>query len=264
MFGGSPTVGADQHHRLPEPVGLHLAPINYSVDLLRRDEAERSHITDELSRIKEEYGINGCTLLEVGCGLGQNLEIFRSSNDVLGIEGLPSAVSEACSRGLAVIEGDLQSPLAIASGSIDWLLCLDVLEHLERPLSLMLEMRRVLRVRGRAILNVPNHFDLSGRLKLLMGHNLDVHKFFPGSDDWDNPHLRFFTHAGIRRMVAASGFQLVQDRSGHFCSFPKQRVFQVAGLNPVLRYLAEKKPSLFAGGFFLIMEKPQRADDSER
>jgi SAM-dependent methyltransferase len=263
-YDGPLSVAADQHDRMPKPERCHAGQINYSVDLLRRDEAERNHITEELSLIKEEFGINGCTLLEVGCGLGQNLEIFRASNNVLGIEGLPSAVSEACSRGLAVIKGDLQSPLALASDSIDWLLCLDVLEHLEQPLCLMLEMRRVLRVRGRAVLNVPNHFDLSGRLKLLMGHNLDVHKFFPESDDWDNPHLRFFTHDGIKRMVAASGFQLVQDRSGHFCAFPKRRLFQAAGLNPVLRYLAEKKPSLFAGGFFLIIEKPLAAVDSER
>jgi len=264
MFDGSLTVAADRHDRMLEPERRHARQINYSVDLLRRDEAERKHITDELSLIKEEYGINSCTLLEVGCGLGQNLEIFRASNNTLGIEGLPSAVNEACSRGLAIIEGDLQSPLAIASDSMDWLLCLDVLEHLEKPLYLMLEMRRVLRVRGRAVLNVPNHFDLSGRLKLLMGHNLDVHKFFPESDDWDNPHLRFFTHDGIKRMVAASGFRLVQDRSGHFCSFPKRRLFQAAGLHPVLRYLAEKKPSLFAGGFFLILEKPLVAADGER
>jgi SAM-dependent methyltransferase len=263
-YDGPLSVAADQHDRMPKPERRHAGQINYSVDLLRRDEAERNHITEELSLIKEEFGINGCTLLEVGCGLGQNLEIFRASNNVLGIEGLPSAVGEACSRGLAVIKGDLQSPLALASDSIDWLLCLDVLEHLEQPLCLMLEMRRVLRVRGRAVLNVPNHFDLSGRLKLLMGHNLDVHKFFPESDDWDNPHLRFFTHDGIKRMVAASGFQLVQDRSGHFCAFPKRRLFQAAGLNPVLRYLAEKKPSLFAGGFFLIIEKPLAAVDSER
>jgi len=257
MFEHSQRVGADQCHRPPRPAVHHPAQINYSVDLLRRDEAERSHITNELTLIRDEYGIQGCCVLEVGCGLGQNLEIFRTTNNVLGIEGLPSAVSEARSRGLPVNQGDLQSQLDIESGSIDWVFCLDVLEHLEQPLSLMLEMRRVLRVRGRAILNVPNHFDLTGRLKLLMGHNLDVHKFFPGSEDWDNPHLRFFTHLGIKRMVAASGFELVQDRSGHFYSFPKRRLFQAAGLTLALRYLATKRPSLFAGGFFLIVEKSQ-------
>jgi len=148
-----------------------LGQVNYSVDLLRRDEQERSHITNELRLIKGEYGIKSCTVLEVGCGLGQNLEVFRSDNNVLGIEGLASAVGEACSRGLTVVQGDLESELDMRAETVDWLLCLDVLEHLERPLNLMLEMRKVLRIGGRAILNVPNHFDLSGRLKLLLGHN---------------------------------------------------------------------------------------------
>ena len=229
--------------------------INYSVVLLHRDEAERTHITSELKLIREQYGISGCTVLELGCGLGQNLEIFQRTNNVLGIEGLASAVKEARTRGLDVVEGDLQSRLDVSSQTVDCVLCLDVLEHLERPLNLMLEIRRVLRVGGKVILNVPNHFDLSGRLKILVGHNLDVHKFFPASDDWDNPHLRFFTHGGIKRMVVTSGFELLEDRSGHFCSFPKRKLLQAAGLSFALRYLAAKKPSLFAGGFFLIIEK---------
>src|SRR5712664_396978 len=190
--------------------------VNYSVDLLRRDEQERSHILRELLLVKKEYGIANSMVLELGCGLGQNLEVFRSANNVLGIEGLVSAVGDACSRGLTVVQGYLESQLDMRADTVDWVLCLDVLEHLERPLDLMLEMRKVLRIGGRAILNVPNHFDLSGRLKLLLGHNLDVHKFFPESHDWDNPHLRFFTHAGIIQMVEASGLQLVEDRSGHF------------------------------------------------
>jgi len=241
--------------RMPGLGVYDLGQVNYSVDLLRRDEQERSHITNELRLIKGEYGIKSCTVLEVGCGLGQNLEVFRSDNNVLGIEGLASAVGEACSRGLTVVQGDLESELDMRAETVDWLLCLDVLEHLERPLNLMLEMRKVLRIGGRAILNVPNHFDLSGRLKLLLGHNLDVHKFFPESHDWDNPHLRFFTHAGILQMVEASGFRLVEDRSGHFCSFPKRDLLQPMGFGFALHYLARKKPSMFAGGFFLIVEK---------
>ncbi len=240
---------------MPGPEVYDPGQVNYSVDLLRRDEQERSHITNELTLIKREYGIKNCTVLEVGCGLGQNLEVFRSDNNVLGIEGLASAVGEACSRGLNVVQGDLESQLDMGTDSVDWLLCLDVLEHLERPLNLMLEVRRVLHTGGRAILNVPNHFDLSGRLKLLLGHNLDVHKFFPESHDWDNPHLRFFTHRGITQMVEASGLEVVEDRSGHFCAFPKRTILQAMGLGFALRYLARKEPSMFAAGFFLIVEK---------
>jgi SAM-dependent methyltransferase len=229
--------------------------INYSVALLKRDEQERNHILRQLAFIKDKYSIKKCVLLEVGCGLGHNLELFRNDNTVFGIDGLDSAVAEARGRGLAVSRGDLESRLDIDDQSVDWILCLDVLEHLARPLNLMREMRRVLADSGRAILNVPNHFDLSGRLKLLWGHGLDVHGFFPANNDWDNPHLRFFTHRGIRQLVEISGFDVLEDRSTETVAFPKRALMERAGLGLIIKRLARGYPSLFAAGFFLIIGK---------
>ena len=229
--------------------------VNYSVDLLRRDEEDRSHITRELLLIKQEYGITNRTVGELGCGMGKNLQLFQPDNRVFGVEGLKPAVEQARSRGLDVRLADLQSPLDIQSESVDWLLCLDVLEHLVNPFDLMIEMRRILRAGGRAILNVPNHFNLSGRLKLLLGSSLDVHRYFPTSHDWDNPHLRFFTHTGIRQMGEKAGFKIVEDRSSHFCSLPKQAIFQRLKLDGAARGIAKHRPSVFAEGFFLILQK---------
>src|SRR2546421_10202339 len=98
------------------PVSATMLPenkVNYSVALLRRDEQERTHITRELKLVKHEYGIRDFTVLEVGCGLAQNLEIFRADNHVFGIDGLRSAVADARSRGLHVIQGDLETPLEL-------------------------------------------------------------------------------------------------------------------------------------------------------
>jgi SAM-dependent methyltransferase len=232
-----------------------LMQVNYSLELLQRDEQDRGHIANELLLIKEAYRIRDCTVVELGCGLGQNLQLFQADNEILGIEGLGPAVLEAQSRGLAVCEGNLESPLEVKSGTADWLLCLDVLEHLVNSISLLIEIRRILRNGGKAILNVPNHFTLGGRLKILFGRNLDVHGFFPTSHDWDNPHLRFFTHRGLLQMVEAADLTVVEDRSKHFCSFPKQNVFDQMGLGLVVRRFAQLRPSVFAAGFFLIVQK---------
>ncbi len=223
--------------------------INYSVDLLRRDENERSHIRKELVLIQAEYDIKNCKVLELGCGLGQNLSLFRHDNAVVGIEGLSSAVAQARSRGLTVFQGDLEGKLDLETGTADWVLCLDVLEHLSNPLGLLLEMRRILRNGGRAIVNVPNHFDLSGRVKILLGHDLDVHRFFPQNHEWDNPHLRFFTHRGIRQLTKAAGFEVIEDRSSRIW------LSMETSLRRLRRYLAQKSPAAFAPGFFLIIGK---------
>jgi SAM-dependent methyltransferase len=229
--------------------------VNYSVERLQMDDAERAHIRRELSEIKGQYGIRSYTVLEVGCGLGSNLEIFRPDNKVVGIEGLADAVEVARSRGLEAHQGDLESGLCLNSDSVDWVLCLDVLEHLENPMTLMIEIHRVLHVGGRVIINVPNHFDLTGRIKVLLGHDLDVHDFFPESHEWDNPHLRFFTHSGIRQLLRVAGFGIAEDRSARFWSFPKGRILERMGLRPVLRSLALLNPGLFARGFLIIGQK---------
>jgi methionine biosynthesis protein MetW len=229
--------------------------INYSVERLHTDDAERAHIRRELSAIKGQYGIKNCTVLEVGCGLGSNLEVFQPDNKVVGIEGLEEAVAAALSRGLEAHQGDLESELCVSGDSVDWVLCLDVLEHLENPIKLMVEIHRVLHVGGRVIINVPNHFDLTGRIKLLLGHDLDVHNFFPESHEWDNPHLRFFTHGGIRQLLLVTGFAIVEDRSARFWSFPKGRFLERIGLRPILRSLGLVKPALFARGFLVIGQR---------
>src|ERR1700747_1926260 len=126
-------------------------PVNYSVDLLHRDEKERLHIARELVAIKQQYGISNCNLIDVGCGLGQNLQIFDDDNKTLGIEGLTSAVLEARARGLTVLQGDLELPLEVESQSADWVLCLDVLEHLVNSFGLLTEIHRILRGAGKAI-----------------------------------------------------------------------------------------------------------------
>jgi SAM-dependent methyltransferase len=229
--------------------------INYSVARLQRDQHERGHIRRELIFIKEKYNITDCVVLEVGCGLGHNLEIFKRDNRVLGVEGLPDAVTQARVGGLDVRQGDLEAGIDLGTGTADWVLCLDVLEHLVNPMNLMVEIRRVVREKGRVVINVPNHFDLTGRIKIFLGHDLDVHKFFPECNEWENPHLRFFTHRGITELVTAAGFRVVDDLSARFWSFPKRATVERLKLEPVMRVLARTRPSLFAGGFLLIAEK---------
>ncbi|BAY60718.1 methylase involved in ubiquinone/menaquinone biosynthesis [Calothrix brevissima NIES-22] len=230
--------------------------INYSLELLERDKSDRGHIINELLRIKEKFHIQKCNILEVGCGLGQNLSIFQADNSVKGIEGLPDVVRVANSLGLDVTQSDLEQPLVnLANASQDWILCLDVLEHLVNPLNLMLEIHRILKQDGKAIINVPNHFTWRGRLKILMGSGLDVHNFFPDSDDWNNPHIRFFTFSGYRRLIEKSGFEVIDNRCSLLPTVPLAKYFNRLGLHQLMNNLARKQPSLFAASFCVVLQK---------
>jgi SAM-dependent methyltransferase len=151
--------------------------INYSLELLKRDKNSRNHIINELILLKDKYNIIDCKILELGCGLGQNLEIFKEDNIVKGVEGLSDVVHAAKSLGLDVVQANLEDKLSFPDNSQDWIICLDVLEHLINPFNLMSEIKRILKKDGKAIINVPNHLNFTGRLRILMGSDLDVHNF---------------------------------------------------------------------------------------
>lgn len=229
--------------------------INYSAELLHRDKTMRMGIVELLQQIKEDYGVSGRNIVELGCGLGHNLEIFSSDNSVYGIEGVPDAVNIAHAAGLNVKLGDLEKTLMLGDASVDWVLCLDVLEHLVNPIFLMEEIQRILVKDGRAILNVPNHFIWSGRIKLLFGSGMDVCNFFPDHREWDNPHIRFFTRNGFQEMIRLSGFSIVEDLSYKFPAFPLYSKLKKFGLSRIGTLAATAFPAIFAGGHFFIVKK---------
>ena len=168
------------------------------------------------------------------------------------MEGLPDVVDEARRRGLKVVYGNLEKKLELEDSSFDWVICIDVLEHLIDPLGLLLEIRRVLNKKGRVIINVPNHLNLTGRIKLFLGSDLDVHSFFPGYNEWDNPHIRFFTYNGIKNLLSEAGYNILEDFSFEYPQIPMGKVLRRCGLLGFFGGMVKLKPSLFAGGFFIL------------
>jgi SAM-dependent methyltransferase len=86
-------------------------------------------------------------VLDAGCGEGLLtgwLAAHLPTAEVVGLEGRPEAVAEFRERnpGLEVQTGDLYA-LPFADGAFDLVVCLEVLEHLERPGDALRELARV-------------------------------------------------------------------------------------------------------------------------
>jgi SAM-dependent methyltransferase len=234
--------------------------INYSLIQLQREFDARKPIRDCVSQIVGRYVPVGGSIVELGSGLGHNLDALSHNYRVLGVEGLPDAAKKASERGIETIQADLERQTNLKAESWDAVLCLDVLEHLVDPIACIQEAWRLLRPSGVLIINVPNHFTLTFRIRILVGKGIDSPQFFPEHNAWNYPHLRFFQHQSIQKAVEIVGFSVVEDLTWMFPAVPYLHRF--SKLKSMCLFLAKLSPNLFGGGFFLVLRKSEITHDT--
>jgi demethylmenaquinone methyltransferase/2-methoxy-6-polyprenyl-1,4-benzoquinol methylase len=107
-----------------------------------------------VATLGEAVDLSGARVVEVGCGPGARLAgLDRRVGDagaVVGVDAAAGMVAQARGRGGQVVRGDARR-LPLASGSVDAVLALDVLELFSRAdlAAVLDEVRRVLRPEGR-------------------------------------------------------------------------------------------------------------------
>jgi 2-polyprenyl-3-methyl-5-hydroxy-6-metoxy-1,4-benzoquinol methylase len=139
-------------------------------------------------------------LLDVGCGHGLFLNNMRSRGWVVeGVDFDSKAVQNAKRKyNLQVRQGDLHSA-HFSDDAFDAVTLSHVIEHVPDPIRLMIEVRRVLKRGGRAVLTTPN----SGS----WGHE----RFRPFWFGLDPPrHLHIFSVRTLRELARRSGLEVVQ------------------------------------------------------
>jgi len=159
---------------------------------------------------------------DVGCGNGVftgDIKTRFECDHLIGIDSNQYALNQASSLEfdqLIQVDDFNNDPLPIESNSIDLVICKDVLEHLINPLFLTSEISRVLKPGGCFLLLVPNHFTILGRLKFLWKNDIDTFSYFPESDRYDFPHIRFFTLSSIKKLLHLRGFEVISNLSFFF------------------------------------------------
>ncbi len=150
-------------------------------------------------------------VLDVGCGIGDLTRHAPRHLCIVGIDRSYEYCRKARAAGEVAVCADLARPLPFGNGAFESAVCSDTFEHLERPLELVREIHRVLRADGLLLCHVPNEFSHKSLRQVLRGQGICNRAFFPDAEEWDYPHLRFFSHGGFRRMLERGGFALVDD-----------------------------------------------------
>lgn len=146
-------------------------------------------------------------VLDAGCGDGINLVGLRRMTSargwparIVGADYSPLRVTRAKAQdaGIAVHQASLYA-LPFRSGSVDVVLCSQVLEHVPDLPAALAEIRRVLVPRGLAILAVPNEGCAMGRLR---------NRVLQPSIGRTTDHVHFFTAPALLAAVGAAGFRV--------------------------------------------------------
>jgi methionine biosynthesis protein MetW len=147
------------------------------------------------------------TLLDVGCWdgeLSQRCGAALGAKRMLGVEVYEEPAVAAEQKGLEVARVDLETGrFPWEDGSVDVVVCNQVLEHLKNIWLPMTEMHRVLRPGGHAILSVPNLASLHNRVLLALGRQ-------PTSIRVLGPHVRGYAFGEFRDLVGLGGAYEVQ------------------------------------------------------
>jgi len=135
--------------------------------------------------------------------LDRGLDVI--SGDIEPIHKVPEAKFALC---------DMNQRLPFHDGSFDAVVCIDGIEHIERPFDFVAECRRILRPGGAILLSTPNITALRSRWRwLLTGfHNKGK---VPLNEANPNPlhHIGLLSFPELRYMLHRSGFQITAIRT---------------------------------------------------
>lgn len=141
-------------------------------------------------------------------------------------------------------EGNLDSPLPYKDNSFDYVVFMEVIEHIYNPNFVISEIRRVLRGGGRLLLSTPNILNLRSRFRFLFEGaydffrepTLDYSKCFPAAIQ--NMHVIPWRYQELEYLLAQSNLSIsrffTDKRMGSF-------YFLYALLSPIIYLQARLK-----------------------
>jgi len=188
---------------------------------------------------------NPLCFLDVGCNkgyVGKRLMAINSNAVVDGVDIDLDDLQEASKIYNEVMQVDLNNKnsfeMALGDKKYDYVLLLDILEHLDDPKETLILIRSILKVRSTLWVSLPNVANFSVRLPLLFG------RFnYKESGILDRTHKHLYTNHSAKQLLQECGFEVqkVQYASDRFGAIIKRLPFLGTFLGYNLVYTAVLK-----------------------
>ena len=182
-------------------VQLSEKPVSYYKEVIRA-----SSFSSEMKRFRSEqfvswvdkYNLKGKSILEVGCGRGEYLSIFKQTEVSLahGIEYSKESVSSCINSELSVTKGFFgDENFVLPKQKYDGFICLNFIEHWPNPNKVLAHLKKNLSEDAIGIVEVPN-FDMILKQGLY--------------SEFISDHLLYFTKDTLIFMLNYNGFEVIE------------------------------------------------------
>ncbi|MFH1848912.1 MAG: class I SAM-dependent methyltransferase [archaeon] len=137
--------------------------------------------------------------LDIGADNGRHLYLMPKGS--VGLDFYTDYFKEFETKGYQTAKVDLdKGPLPFNGGDFDFVLCSHTLEHVQRPNTLVKDIYRILKKRGKLIIGVPNA--------------LCIHTDFY-SKRWPF-HINVYDGVTLKKLLLKEGFRIKR----RYCNFP--------------------------------------------
>ncbi len=184
-------------------------------------------------------------VLEIGCATGQiSRRLAENGCEVIGIEINKESAEIAKKYCKAVLICDVETIEDFLHHDFDFILLLDVLEHLRSPLALLEKLKTYIKKGGSIVVSLPNVTNWRVRWDLLFGR-------FDYSDYGilDKSHLRFFNEKSARKIMQDADFDIIM--------FDIVPTVPIIHIRSSFAYLIARIRTNFFASQFLIVGRPK-------
>lgn len=189
-----------------------------------------------------DFIANQGSVLDLGCGDGHLLAKLkdRGFTDLAGLDISEVAIAKAQTMGIdSKVFDFFAEQLPYQDNSFDYVILLDVLEHLFRPADVLQEAARV--SKKYILISVPNFNSLPVRLQVLFGRVPENNR--PGKG-----HIYWFNYQALKNIFKQNNLEIVELRVNTFW----ENKFLVKYLLNILKKLF---PKLFGLSFLIKVKK---------
>lgn len=162
----------------------------------------------------------GERILEVGCGGGHVLQLFRDAKltgvDVSG-EMLAKAEKNLRGYDATLLKGNI-AELGLESDSFDGIVCTEVLEHVMDPEAILEQIQRLVRPGGRVVITFPNDNLINGLKGVIRKSGLTAIPPFTRIN-WGGDHYHFHIWS-VPEMRALLAKYFIVEREDHAPAWP--------------------------------------------